>query len=529
MFKKKKLKARKKQNSIFIIVVGFLSVAVIFSIALTIIDKVSDANFNIYKGIIQSQEIKDFLTLSSEDKIKLEKLKLEKKQIEDKLIDNTQKTNILIIWRWGYWNDAPELTDSIILASIHKKKNHITMLSIPRDLYVNYGDTNASWVKISGKINGLYVHFLTKFQDESQAMKKLEEKITEITNEKIDHYINIDFNGFIKLVDAIGWVQIDVPKTLIDKKYPNSTHGYQTFILRKWSWLLDWKTALKYVRSRKNTGWDFGRSQRQQQIISSLKDNILSWDTLSSPSKIKKFYNIYNKYLSTDLSLTQAITLFTQIKLQENTKVYSSGLNASCTYEKKCEKWGYLYYPQRVYFWWISVLLWELADHSNLDDFSNIQEYSNIVFNSPKLFEEKYKISIFSKLEDKKQAQLLRDNLKKIWLEINASERIWNIPLSANNINSWITSIKKKKLNLEEYNSQETWVWKLNNSKSSWIWIEANNNSTKIIINWVDTKSETIQYLQKLLQITNDNIIKNIDWPKYARDPKTQIEIIYTP
>jgi len=97
MFKKKKLKARKKQNSIFIIVVGFLSVAVIFSIALTIIDKVSDANFNIYKGIIQSQEIKDFLTLSSEDKIKLEKLKLEKKQIEDKLIDNTQKTNILII------------------------------------------------------------------------------------------------------------------------------------------------------------------------------------------------------------------------------------------------------------------------------------------------------------------------------------------------------------------------------------------------------------------------------------------------
>ncbi len=527
MFKKKKLKAIKKSNSKFIKTIGFFAIIWISVLALIVINRVSDADFNVYKSFLNpASEVKNFLTLSPEEKQKLALEKKLKEKQEAKQEDNSQKTNILIIGRWGYGNDAPELTDSIILASIHKKKNHITMLSIPRDLYVNYWDYNKAWKKISGKINGLYVHYLSKLQDEEDAVKKLEEKITQITNEKIDYYVNIDFNGFIKLVDAIGWVQIDVPKTLVDHKYPDNKHGYQSFILRKWSWLLDWKVALKYTRSRKNTGWDFGRSERQQQIISALKDKILSGDTLSSPSNIKEFYNIYNKYLSTDLGIWNAVKLFTQIKLQENTKVYSSWLNTSCTYEKKCEKWWYLYYPQRSYFGWMSVLLWESATHKILDTFTKIQEYSDVVFNSPKIFDEKYKISIFSKLEDKKQAQEFRDNFKKTWLEINAAERIWNIP------ESWVwntTSTKpKKKLNLEEYNSQNDSSWSMIPSVNSWIWIEANNNSTKIIINWVSKESETLSYLQELLQVTDDNIIENIDWPKYARDPSTQIEIIYT-
>ena len=531
MFKKKKLKSIKKSNWKFIKVIGLFAIVWIFVLALVVINRVSDANFNVYKTFLNpANEVKNFLTLSPEEKQKLALAKIQKDKLEAKEENDAQKTNILIIWRWGYWNDAPELTDSIILASINKKKNYITMLSVPRDLYVNYGDYSKSWKKISGKINGLYVHYLSKFQDEEKAVKKLEEKITEISWEKIDHYVNIDFNGFIKLVDAIGWVQIDVPKTLVDHKYPDNNHGYQSFILRKWNWLLDWKVALKYTRSRKNTGWDFGRSERQQQIISALKDKILSWNTLSSPSKIKKFYNIYNKYLSTNISLSQAISLFSQMKLQEDTKVYSSGLNTSCSYEKKCEKWWYLYYPQRSYFGWMSVLLPESSDNKNLDNYTDILKYTDIVFNSPKLFEEKYKISIFSKLKDKKDAQLLRDELKKIWLEINTAERIWNIPEWS--VWNTISTNPKKRLNLEQYNQQKAKTRNINNSSNNsnnnWIWIESNNNSTKIIINWVDTKSETLSYLKNYFQITDDDIIENLGWPKYAQDPNTQIEIIYT-
>jgi anionic cell wall polymer biosynthesis LytR-Cps2A-Psr (LCP) family protein len=59
-------------------------------------------------------------------------------------------------------NDAPDLTDTIILASLDKHKKLISMLSIPRDLYVTY-DTNES-----GKINGLFAKYYYKTQSKNQ-------------------------------------------------------------------------------------------------------------------------------------------------------------------------------------------------------------------------------------------------------------------------------------------------------------------------------------------------------------------------
>ena len=527
MFQKKKLNAIKKNKTPFISVVGFLSILFIFILAFFAINKVNSTNIEALKIFLwnHNTSVIQQKGLDPEEEKRILTAKLLKEKEEEKILNESQKTNILIVGRWGYGNDSPELTDSIILASIQKEKNHITMLSIPRDLYVNYGDTNSQWVVIKGKINGLYVHYLAKYQDEEKAINKLQEKITEITNEKIDHYVNLDFNGFVKLIDSIWGVQIDVPETLVDHQYPDNNHWYQSFILRKWSWLLEWKVALKYVRSRKNTGWDFWRSHRQQQVITSLKDKILSNWSLSSPSRIKSLYEIFNRYVNTDISIINATKLFTEIKLQENTKVYSSGLNTSCTYEWVCEKWWYMYYPQRAYFGWISVVLWESADYKNLDDFTEIQRYSDIVFNSPKLFDETYKIGIFSKLEHKEDAQILKEWLKKIGFTINIAEIIWNIPEP---LEEKIPIENEKKLNLQEYNDLN-----LNNRPISWtgstgISQEWANTSTKVIVNGVPLDSITIERLKEFLDISDVDITENIGWPKYARDQNTQIEIIYT-
>jgi anionic cell wall polymer biosynthesis LytR-Cps2A-Psr (LCP) family protein len=105
----------------------------------------------------------------------------------------------------------------------------------------------------------------------------------------------------VRLIDSIWWVKLSVPKTLVDEKYPDNNHWFQTFVLRKGNWNLDWATALKFVRSRKNTWWDFWRSERQQQVIKSLKEKLLSSSYLTSPSKIKKIYNIFDKYITTDI------------------------------------------------------------------------------------------------------------------------------------------------------------------------------------------------------------------------------------
>jgi len=98
--------------------------------------------------------------------------------------------------RGGGNHDAPNLTDTIILASLNTKYDAVTLFSIPRDLYVTYPDS-----KKTGKINGIYEYFLSQGND--VAIGKIEEKISEITNQEIDYYVNIDFQGFITIIDIL--------------------------------------------------------------------------------------------------------------------------------------------------------------------------------------------------------------------------------------------------------------------------------------------------------------------------------------
>jgi LCP family protein required for cell wall assembly len=92
---------------------------------------------------------------------------------------------------------------------------YISFLSIPRDLYVEYPDGK------DNKINGLYAKYAFKHQSKEKGIAILKRKISQITGEKIDYYVNIDFNGFIKTVDAIGGVDITVPQNFVDTQYPD--------------------------------------------------------------------------------------------------------------------------------------------------------------------------------------------------------------------------------------------------------------------------------------------------------------------
>jgi len=547
MFKKTKLKKQKKTKKI-INYINYLWFFIIFLLSIFILNKISNWGFNIYKNITKIEE-KEVIQIEKEDK-EIQKIKdLEKedreKELKAKKEISKKKENILIIGRGGYGNDAPELTDSLILLSYYKEKQQISMLSIPRDLYVEYWDEDKNGEKIEWKINWLYVHYLEKFQDTDKAVKKIEEKIEEITWEEIDYYINIDFNWFIKLINSIDWITVNVKKNLYDDQYPDNNHWFQIFSLSKGIQKLYGQSALKYARSRKNTGWDFWRSERQQQILKALKDKILSNEYLTSPSKIKELYNIFDKYITTDIWLLDFTKLVSSIKLQDNILFYSSTLNTTCIRSDECDKGWFLYYPLRSYFWWQSVLLAEWTDHFNLSNYEKIIKYSEIVFNSPNLFKEKFKISIFSKKDSFEKAEELKYELKKYWLEINVLEKIWIIPDKQIEIeeiqNTWENDSKKKNLiTLEEYNRHknnknfdiEKYIYQKQNKQklinyANWIEKEANNTKTKIIINWVDINSNTIKFLKKYLNLDNNDILVNIDWPKYARDKNTDIEILY--
>ena len=92
-----------------------------------------------------------------------------------------KEVNILMVWRWWWNHDAPELTDTIILAKVNRINKTVSLLSLQRDLYVNYPDKDGTW-----KLNSVYAHYFYKEnKNEKAGMAKLAEKIKDITVEEV--------------------------------------------------------------------------------------------------------------------------------------------------------------------------------------------------------------------------------------------------------------------------------------------------------------------------------------------------------
>lgn len=337
-----------------------------------------------------------------------------------------KEINILIIWRWWElsWNDAPNLTDTIILAKINKEKKNVALLSVQRDLYVNYPEKDWTW-----KINSVYSHYYYKsWKDEKEAMSKLSEKIKDITWEEIDYYVNVDFAWFKKIIDTIWWVEIDVKESIVDRTYPNWNWWYQTVSFKKWIQTMNWDQALKYSRTRHSTS-DFDRSLRQQQIIQAIKNKITSWEWVDSVEKITKLYNIFTENLKTDISINDTIAIIRDLwVLKENYKFISSNFNDTCwSISSDCEKWWILYVPKRDLFWWAWVSLINWSTHSSLSKYDLSRKYANIVLNFPEIENEDAKVNIFNWTKVS-WAGVFVNNMKRYWFKFTDKNFVSNAP-----------------------------------------------------------------------------------------------------
>ena len=322
-----------------------------------------------------------------------------------------KEVNILMVWRWWWNHDAPELTDTIILAKVNRINKTVSLLSLQRDLYVNYPDKDGTW-----KLNSVYAHYFYKEnKNEKAGMAKLAEKIKDITGEDVDYYVNVDFSWFKQIIDTLWWVEIDVKESFTDTTYPNENWWYQTISFKKWLQLMNWDQALKFSRSRHSTS-DFDRSLRQQQVIQAVKNKLTS-NLLqeTSPAKIVELYNVFTKYLSTDI-------------LKENYRFISSNFNDTCYSETSvCEKWWILYVPKRDLFWWQWVSLVNWSTTSTLSNYELSKKYSNIVLHYPMVEAEDYKINIFngSKVS---WAGAMVNNMKRYWFKFTDKKFVSNAP-----------------------------------------------------------------------------------------------------
>ncbi len=160
-------------------------------------------------------------------------------------------------------------TDTIMVLSIHTVQNTALMLSLPRDIYCQISPRHG-W----GRINTAYR--LGEANGEPHGGGKLAiaavEKLLQIP---IDYYVLIDFAVFYAVMDAIGPITVCPRQEIYDDRFPDQKYGFMQVYFPAGCQELDSVRLLQYARVRHAAGYDFGRAQRQQEIIRSVRAKVL--------------------------------------------------------------------------------------------------------------------------------------------------------------------------------------------------------------------------------------------------------------
>ncbi|MFA5925802.1 MAG: LCP family protein [Parcubacteria group bacterium] len=187
------------------------------------------------------------------------------------------------------------LADSIMVASFDTKNNKVGLISVPRDLYVQIPGTSER-----GKINSVYAHW--EGGGKGQGIQKMEEMMGIVTGLKINHAIVINFDGFKKMIDAVGGIDVRMPKGFAEtQQFVEGNECGGSFTLPIGTNHLNGEKALCYARARVQTN-DFDRAKRQQVVLKALKDKLISLGTLADFSKVNNLLNIAGDNVKTDLT-----------------------------------------------------------------------------------------------------------------------------------------------------------------------------------------------------------------------------------
>lgn len=187
-------------------------------------------------------------------------------------------------------------TDTMILASINPKEKSISLLSIPRDLWVRIPLPNHE----AGKITSAhYWGEVEKYPGGGPALAM--KTVYNLTGVRPHYYVRLNFTGFEQIIDTIGGIDINVPETIDDHKYPTDDYRTERLYIPAGQHHFDGKMALKYARTRYGSD-DFSRMNRQRQIIMAVRDKVLSLNNLPQlVAQLPQLYRDLGDSLQTDI------------------------------------------------------------------------------------------------------------------------------------------------------------------------------------------------------------------------------------
>ena len=197
--------------------------------------------------------------------------------------DTSEPLNVLVLGvdkRPSAAEGSSSRSDTIMLVQLNPDTGRVELLSVPRDLYVEVQPG------VKDRIN-------TAFYGGVDQSKAVMEGLTGVT---IDNYVIVDFEGFEKIIDAMGGVTIDVEPGVFPEKW-HMGEGPRRFNGHK---------ALQYARYRGTPRADLDRIDHQQELLSALRKKALQWNTVT---KLPGIIKVANENVDTDLGLLQVIPL----------------------------------------------------------------------------------------------------------------------------------------------------------------------------------------------------------------------------
>ncbi len=204
--------------------------------------------------------------------------------------DAQGRTNVLILGKGDPGHAGQELSDTIMVVSFNKQTKQVATISIPRDTEARIPGYGYRKINNANALGGSELASQT---------------VSGLLGIPIDYTIVTNFSGLKQLVDAVGGIDVDVKEALIDNEYPCANNEYLPcgINIQPGVQHMDGARALEYTRCRKGTcGNDFGRAERQQEVINLLMAKLVQPRVWLNPISAAAVSNALRTGITTDIS-----------------------------------------------------------------------------------------------------------------------------------------------------------------------------------------------------------------------------------
>lgn len=223
------------------------------------------------------------------------------------------RVNILLLGRGGEGQTGPDLTDTILIASIDPINKKAALLSVPRDLYypktsnyrVNSVFAEAKYAALARKAS--------KTDAENAGFTAIEKVIQDDLGIPIHYHVMMDFAGFVQAINTVGGVDINVDEkgVVYERLWDSLTRKNYILDVKQGQQHFDGQRALYYARSRKTSSrGDFDRAERQRKLLIALKEKILSLGTFANPIKISQLLDAFGNHVQANMSINEVMRLY---------------------------------------------------------------------------------------------------------------------------------------------------------------------------------------------------------------------------